>query len=1044
MTTSDSAQRTFLDDISTRQEFADALTTLRLAAGLTVRQVAEEIDLPASTVSGYFSGRHLPPTSQPDQFTRLLEACGVTDEAIGRWHAVLSDIRRTPGPRPEGEPAPYRGLASYRTDDSERFFGRVKLTYSVVTHLQRTWADGDGPVAIVGPSGSGKSSLIAAGVIPALGRDDFSSATMSDWPIMMITPGRDPLHALAAALSDATGADTDDIAQELREDPTRAVHFAELAAASAGAAGVLLVVDQLEEVFTETRKDADRETLLAAARAISMHDTYVSGRPAGAVVLGLRADFYHRALGEPLLLPVLQRSQVAIGPIGEADLREIIVEPARRAHVEVEEGLADVILEDLAQSPSRHGGLHDVGALPLLSHTLLTTWEQSSDGRMTLAHYQATGGIQGSVARTADAVVDSMSGSEQAIARRLLVHLVRVTKDALYTRRRLLRDELAQYAGPEVSDDQVAAVLDKLVDQRLVTIDSDAVQITHESLIVAWPRLRAWVDADHRQLLTGQRLEDAARAWLREARDPSLLYRGSMLNAARDWVDGGGRPGATAREFLDASGRRERRRLRSLYSVIAVLSALTLVAVAGGLVALQQRSEATAQRDEVLSEREETFAQRDDAIAQRDEAIAQRDEATAAQTAATDERNAALSRMLAIRSDQLVETGPVLARQLALVAYQTSATPEARASLLSTTSGHTVTRLLGPDGIMSAVVLNAAGSVLAGAGGDGSVRLWGVTSPHSPTELVDALPDMSGPANAVTFHPAEEILAVTGGEGRVLLYDVGDPSEPLLLSGELTGPEAALHAVEFSPDGSVLAAGGLEGSVWMWDVTDPSSPSAMPNPLTAPADSVTSLAFSPDGAQLAAGSEDRSVHHWDIGDPAEPEYLGELDAPGRAVVDVAYSTDGEVLAAASADRRVYRWELDDDETSLVSPDLSGPTSSVNAVAFSPDDKTIAAATSDGVVWVWDASSGKRSVTLPHAGPLTDVIFEADGKAVYTAGEDGVVRRWELATADESATGDVEQADLDEVANGICDTSGDPITESEWEQYVPGLPFTPPC
>lgn len=967
MTTFDSFPQASLQDVSTRAELAEALSSLRLAAGLTVRQVADAIDVPASTVGGYFSGRHLPPVSQPDQFTNLLRTCGVTDDReLAHWQEVLNEIRRTPGPRPEGEPAPYRGLASYRTEDSEWFFGRVKLTYSVVTRLQRSWTEGEGPVAIVGPSGSGKSSLIAAGVIPALGRDDFSGVAMGDWPTMMITPGRDPVRALASALADVTGSGVDDIARELRHDPTRAVRYAESAASSAGATGVLLVVDQLEEAFTETRDEADRETLLAAVHAISAHDPHGSDGPAGAVVLGLRADFYHRALGEPLLLPVLQRNQVAVGPMSESDLREIIVEPARRAHVEVEPGLAEVIVRDLTPSLTHDGGLQDAGALPLLSHTLLATWEHSSGGRMTLAHYQTTGGVHGSVASTADAVLDSMDESERAIARRLLVHLVRVTDDAPYTRRRLLRGERAEYAGPDVGDDQLAAVLDRLVDQRLITIDSDAVQITHESLVVAWPRLRGWVDADRQRLLTGQRLQDAARAWLREARDSSLLYRGSMLNAARDWVNGGGAPGATAREFLDASQRRERRRVRRLYGVIGALCVLTLVAAAGGLYAYEQRAEA----------------------------VAQREDATAARMAATEERNAALSRMLAISSDRLAETDPVLARQLALVAYETSPTLEARSGLLSTSSGPTVTRMLGPDGIMNAIAMNSAGSVLAGGAGDGSVRLWDVTSGNTPTELVDSLPGVSGPVNAIAFHPDDEILAVAGGAERVVLFDVADESAPDLL-GELTGPEAALNAVEFSPDGTTIAAAGLDEQVWMWDVSDPSSPAPMPRPLSAPDDSVTSLAFSPDGNQLAAGSYDRSVHRWNTNNPAKPDYLGHLDAPELAVFDVTYSPDGSTLAAASADQHVYRWELDGDDASLVSPELSGPTSWVNEVTFSPDGATIAAAASDGLLWTWDAASGSTSDTLPHGGPLTDVTFEADGQAIYTAGEDGIVRRWRV-------------------------------------------------
>lgn len=315
------AHRPDPDLIADRAGFARALSRLREQAGLTVREVAREVGIRDSTAGGYFSGRHLPGPRSQHVLAGIVRVCGAADPVeVERWVRALVRVRHAPGPRPAGEPAPYRGLATFEPEDEEWFHGREALTRLVVERIR----DARTPVVVTGPSGSGKSSLLRAGVVPALRRERRRDGGPV-WDCRVLVPGDHPLDRLRA------------------EPP-----------AEAGST-LVLVVDQFEEVFTGS---ADPRPAVAAAL------TGLAGR--ARVVLGLRADFWSAAAAEPALVPALQDGQVVVGPMTAGDLRRAITEPARLAAIELESGLVDVILGDALP----RGG---AGTLPLLSHALLAT-----------------------------------------------------------------------------------------------------------------------------------------------------------------------------------------------------------------------------------------------------------------------------------------------------------------------------------------------------------------------------------------------------------------------------------------------------------------------------------------------------------------------------------------------------------------------------------------------------------------------------------------------------------------------------------------------
>lgn len=954
--------------VLTKKDFGRVLTATREAAGLTVRDLARKVDAPLGTVSGWCTGRHLPTLSQKELFLRLLTTCGITDQnCVEEWLACWLRLRRPLGQQRIDVPTPYRGLEPFQAEHAEWFFGRSRLTETMVL---RVTSGSPGIVVAVGSSGSGKSSLLRAGLLPALCGDAYQDDRR--WQGLLLTPGPRPTSALAAQLALMVDVAADTIEAELRAQPAHAAR--QLRQLLPDSRPLLLVVDQFEEVFTATNADvAEQEAFLDALGELAApaNDTL-------RVVAGMRADFYPDALRWPVLASALQDNQVTVGPMTEDELWQAIVEPARLVGMDVENGLIDVLLRDIAPAGALRGR-RDTGALPLLSHALLATWEHGQRHTMSIANYLATGGIHGAIAKTAETIFTGLTEADQTLVRQLFLRLVHVGDHTPDTRRRVQLEALTGGLDDD-RDARTRELLGRYVDRRLITADVDGVEISHEVLLDSWPRLRDWIDTDRTGHRVHRRLTEAAQSWHDAQRDPDALYRGVRLEAAVDWVnrqDHRGELNRLEQAFVDASVQadqaerlRERRRTRRLRWLAAALGALLLLSGATTGYSIQQR--ATADR----------------------------------------ERNLAISRQVAGTANRLADSDPALGAQLAVAAYRIAPTVEATSSLLVAASRPAVSRMVRPNSARQAVTVNPAGTLLAAAGAtdsDTEVLLWDLRDPRRPTLLSSRLTGHTAAIYAVAFSPDGTILATGSADKTVRLWDVSDLAHPRPVGQPLTGSQDQVLAVEFSPDGATLAAGGRDTTFWLWDVRDREHPVTTGSALPGATGAVQSIAFTPAGDIMAIADAGRAVRIWDVGNPQRPQPLGSPLAVPSRVNTVAFSPDGTTLAAGSNDATVRLWTMTDPALPTPAGTLAGATGWINAIAFSSDGKLLAAANATARVQLWDLTSHRMRLDLPHAEPATMVAFRDDDRVLYTNSTDGIARRWlvpgpVLPTADRQITG----------------------------------------
>ena len=700
----------------------------------------------------------------------------VSEEGLS---AFWEPVATTPGE------CPYPGLEAFGLAQAKWFFGRERLTGDLVDILERALRAGrGGPVTVVGPSGAGKSSVLGAGLLKALRDGRLTAAGSDGWPMLTLTPGATPVRTLAKALNKCAAALSGrDAAGDLPEtwepalarlrDALRPAGDTATGPADGSARRVVLVADQFEELFTAGCPEAELTSFLDALAALAAPGP---GGPLGVVVLGMRADFYVRATGYPVLRDALQSAQLVLGAMTTAEVTEAITRPARLVGLRLDGGLAERLLRDLGAGAD--GGSYEAGRLPLLAYALQATWQRRSGNRLTIAAYEQTGGIGGAIAKAAEDVYNSLDPSRQQVARQLFLSLVHLGsadpsgEGTLDTRRRVGRDRLCD----SVSDPRAAAeVLDAFTAARLITSGGQTVEITHDALLTRWPRLREWISSDRRGNLTHQALEEAADAWQQGGRrDQGALYSGLRLEEADKWADDPARPhdmSAVARDFLAASRRRRRAAANRRNGIIAILAVLCLGLA--GLYVVARNSQSEAQRSSQL-------ASGDGFVGLSDQAAGLNDPGTAME--------------FAVEADRL-----------------NPAAVEVKDGVLDAQS-QSFTGRLGVGGAVTGLAYSPDGTMVATDDIKGHLQLW---STATRARISSLTPDPGKKVGVLAFSPSGNLLASDEPDGVRVWRVTGHRLKSL---GVI--PVTAPAALAFNANDNLLAVGDDSGGIVLFDFTN--------------------------------------------------------------------------------------------------------------------------------------------------------------------------------------------------------------------------------
>ncbi|MDX8034288.1 helix-turn-helix domain-containing protein [Lentzea sp. BCCO 10_0856] len=860
--------------------FAADLRRLRERAGSpTYRELSRRAHYSAAALSEAAGGRKLPSLAVTKAYAKACDAD--PEEWARRWREVA-------GSEPHaGGDSPYVGLAMFQPGDAPKFFGRERLTAELLTTRNRF-------TGVFGPSGVGKSSLLRAGLI-ARTRE----------PVLLFTPGANPVEECAVALARLTGQDAVELADELKD-------VEELGRRH----GHLVVVDQFEELFTLCRSEELRTWLIAALTRCAK------------VVIGVRADYYGHCAQHPELVEALAGSQVMVGAMSPDELRLAITEPAAVVGAKVETALLARLMAD---------AVGQAAVLPLLSHALAETWQHRRGMTLTIAGYEEVGGLEHAVARTAQELFDGFTTRQQAHAKRILLRLVTAEE----TKRRAHPDELE-------ADEEV---LWALAAARLVVIDRDGVELAHEALIRGWPEFQGWVEEDRENIKAQRELTEATQTWESLDRDAGALFRGRRLANVPEGLSLNARERAflaaslAAEEEVSVSARRRTRRQRQL---LAALAALIVVAASTTAFALQAGRTAEEQRAAAAVLKAVGEAQ---ALRSTNPALAQQVALAAYQLVPLSQARNGLRQedvpSQVLREAQSEVTALVVGptqQQVATGHRDGTVVLTDLADLPSPRTSHEAAR---HAGAVTALAMDSTGGLVASAGEDGAVHVVDV-SLGKPRELA-VLPVR---ASAIAWQGTT--LVTTDHDGALSFWtDLRRERPRLLVSTQLgLGP---LAGMAFRSDGRILAAVTTGRAVHLVDVADPRDAKL----LSLTKEFAGGAQFA--GDDLLMTTADNAVHLWDATDPRDPVLRAEIPSGGGDITSAWLGADS--VAIATNDGLVRLWQLPDQGEPVEQALLRGHAGPVAAVGLTPKGDEVVTGGADRAVRLWDVDPRDPAVRI---------------------------------------------------------------------------------
>ncbi len=859
---------------------------------------------------------------------------------------------------------PYMGLRAFSEEDSSYFYGREGLTRQLIQAVSHQAC-----LAVVGASGSGKSSIVQAGLIAQL-RQGQQVPGSQQWWIGHMRPGDRPLEALARRLVDP-GSDSEQSRQQqqiegiLHQGAEGFVYWLR----SRPEPVVMLVIDQFEELFTLAATDDRQQFLALILGAVN----YASDR--FKLILTLRADFISPCLEVPELATILQRSSVLVPPyLTENDYRDVILRPAEQVGLQVESGLVEVLLQELD---------HSAGDLPLLEFVLEQLWQQRRSGVLTLhAYQQQIGGLRGALERKAEAVYDSLDPDAQACARWIFLSLTQLGEGTEDTRRRVSKSDLVVKKYPAALVDRTlqALAIAKLIvigvdepnahskgapqtsDFRLDASATDvSIEVAHEILIRYWSTLRWWLEENRNRLRSQRQIEQAALHWKQSDRQSDFLLRGIRLAQAEElYVNYTDELPTDTQRFIEAcfkERQREqtevKRRLRRAQMTAIVIGALGIAA--SGLAGFSYWQQRNAQLRTI--------------------------EALAASSEALLSSNHQLEALIAgVKAGQQIKKMAQVWNPIAMTSRMgTIATLQQALDLTQE-----LNRLEKHSQKVNDININNNGTLIATVSDDKTIQLW----KNDGTWIREIKTQER--LNAVTFSPVNNTLATASADKTIKLWN----QDGTLLK-TLTGHQDWTTDVQFSPDGQRLASASRDGTIKLWRL-DRNTPMQT---FQGHKGWVNSIRFSPDGKTLVSAGEDGTIKFWPT-DGKNSRSLKSFVGHRDRITALSFSPDGTLIASASADKTAKLWSL----TGQLVQTFAGHTDQVNDSRFHPQGKTLATAGADGTIKLWSlngellhtiSASRTTEAAAAHSAEITRVRFSPDGAVLMTASADKTARLWRV-------------------------------------------------
>ncbi|SDW21801.1 WD40 repeat [Ruegeria halocynthiae] len=1059
-------ERVFLADLGIAKDLAIGVTGATMMAGTPLYQAPEQAEhgQPVTPMTDIYSasalmwhvltGKAPPPfhriteylTGLPEMWRDCIEHGMALDPQarfldMMSWRSAMNDALDRDRREAASEAVtqisesrvecPYKGLAAFQPEDSNYFFGREDLVEELVHRLQQSRI-----LVLGGSSGSGKSSVLRAGLLPAVAANAISGS--ENWRVCVFTPGRDPMTDLYFQLI----GDNSHLTAQVSLDDFIGYPSAARRLATANDGELLICIDQFEELFTLVRQERRSKFIEALSAMTDPADSRVR------IVLTIRADFYASCAEIPWLADRISENQFLVGPMTRPELRRAISEPAHAAGLHMDRSLIDAIVDEAGR---------EAGSLPLVAHSLYETWSRRKGAVMSLDGYRQSGGVAGAISQTAETLfTNGFDKDQQDATQRLFLRLVTPGEGTPDTRRLLPIDEVERDSDPDTTQ----RVVEALTDARLLTLDDKNVQITHEALLRTWPRLNSWIEGSRDDLRMRQRIQHDAAEWDGERREPDLLYRGTRLLAAEEWSEKNQNVlGALEREFLGearearnkaqaASSLRRRRRRRINQTAVGALALLAIGATVSSLLAIRASN-----------------------LAERNRQIA---------VVATAEANERFARALGAAANGLSKTDPLLALSLSAEAIvraeSAGSTSEARSAMImarqklgeagliplgspftvgdaqtmainasgsriavglrdgrivihSTESGGPVlTELVGHAGGVRDIDFSPGGELLVSAATDGDVRLWTVSP--SANGLITTLFSGNDVAFGVAFDATGARVASATGDGTVRLWDV---SNGMQIGEPLVKMPLGFKRVTFSPVSEGLVAGNVDGAIFGW-MDSTATQAFVPIPGGPLGPDPDHLSFSNDGSEFAVSHTNGKVTT--IGFPkgspiidrfsgaapivaaifagpdnllvgasadgtlrledADLEPVGDVvQAHSQRIVDLGAAKRAPLLATLGRDQQVRLWQVGAESGDNEILRLQDGAKALG-IAYNPDGKSVAIGDSDGNIWVWRPGSAMKPMLLNgHDSQVWAIAFSHDGKTMLTGDRDGHLIVWDM-------------------------------------------------